>query len=472
MKKRLFVLLALFSFVAAQADEAFLGLYMGGNKIGYSVYSSHPEMYENEKVTRNDSTTVMDLGMLGSEMRQTIDSSSWTAADGRPRKMLFTQSSQGRTQKVVAIYGSKTAEVDIQTGGKTVHKSLPIPTSGSIVDDPLELVVGGKAVPGQKMTVYVLDPTTATFIKNEVVLVGPRKATLNGREVSATLVQIVDPRVTMDVYVDAKGGLVKVDGPMGIEMLPETREMALSNQPSGYKPSADLAFATSLRPNKSIANPETLTGLTLKITGRDLSGLPSDEHQGVRKQGAGWIVDVHPPQLATAKSATISQAGKQKPEWLQPTLNIPSDSQTFKDLSRKIVKGETRVIPAALAIKSFVFAEMHPNAGIGVLRDASEVLSSKEGVCRDYAILTVTLMRAAGIPAKLCSGVVNWQGAFYYHAWAEVWDGKNWIGIDSTVAQKQLSAGHLKLAQGNVEQAFAFTFLDKVKIEVLDIRRK
>lgn len=472
MKKSLFVLLALVSFVAAQADEAFLGLYMGGNKIGYSVYNSHPEMYENETVTRSDSTTVMDLGMLGSEMHQTIDSSSWTAADGRPRKMLFTQSSQGRTEKVVAIYGPRTAEVDIQAGGKTVHKSLVIPTTGVIVDDPLELIVGGKAVPGQKITVFVLDPTTATFIKNEVVLVGPRKATVNGQEVNATLVQIVDPRVTMDVYVDAKGGLIKVDGPMGIEMLPETREVALSNRPSGYKPSADLAFTTSLRPNKNITNPETLMGLRLKITGRDLSGLPSDQHQSVKKEGAGWVVDIHPPKLAPAKSATIAQAGKQKPEWLKPSMNIPSDSQTFKDLSKKIIKGETRVIPAALAIKSYVFGAMHPNAGIGVLRDASEVLSSKEGVCRDYAILTVTLMRAAGIPARLCSGVVNWQGDFYYHAWAEVWDGTNWIGIDSTVAQKQLSAGHLKLAQGNVEQAFAFTFLDKVKIEVLDLRRK
>ncbi|HWA82795.1 MAG TPA: transglutaminase-like domain-containing protein, partial [Fimbriimonadaceae bacterium] len=364
------------------------------------------------------------------------------------------------------------AEVDIQTGGKTLHKSLAIPTGGSIVDDPLELVVGGKATPGKKMTVFVLDPTTATFIKNEVVLVGPGKTTVKGSDVSATLVQIVDPRLTMNVYVDGKGELVKVDGPMGIEMYPETREVALANHSVGYKPSADLAFTTSLRPDKNIANPDSLTGLTLRITGRDLSVIPSDDHQTVKKQGQGWVVDLHPPKLAAAKPATIAEVGKQKPNWLKPTLDIPSDSPTFKDLSRKILKGETRVIPAALAIKSYVYQTMRPNAGIGVLRDASEVLSSKEGVCRDYAILTVTLMRSAGIPARLCSGVVNWQGNFYYHAWAEIWDGANWIGIDSTVPQKQLSAAHLKLADGNVEEAFAFTFLDKVKIDVLDIRRK
>jgi transglutaminase-like putative cysteine protease len=183
------------------------------------------------------------------------------------------------------------------------------------------------------------------------------------------------------------------------------------------------------------------------------------------------VIDVHPPKLDEAKATTISQASAQKPEWVKPTLDIPSEKPLFKNLSASIIKGENRVVPAAVAIKDYVTSIMRPNAGIGVLRDATEVLSSKEGVCRDYAILTTTLMRSAGIPARLASGVVNWQGDFYYHAWVEVWDGSMWIGIDSTVPQKQMSAAHVKLADGNVEDAFAFTFLDKVKIEVLDVRR-
>src|ERR1051326_6580988 len=204
MKKTILVLVALAAYVAAFAEDAYLGLYMGGNKIGYTIYSSHPEMLGTEKVTRNDSTTVMGLGLLGTEMHETIDSSSWIAADGRPRKMLFTQTSQGRTEKVTATYGDKTAEVDVQSGGQRVHKSLAIPTGGSIVDDPVQLVVEGKGVPGQKMTVFILDPTTATFMKNEVILVGPSQTTVNEKEITGTLIQIVDPRLTMNAYVDAQ----------------------------------------------------------------------------------------------------------------------------------------------------------------------------------------------------------------------------------------------------------------------------
>ena len=115
---------------------------------------------------------------------------------------------------------------------------------------------------------------------------------------------------------------------------------------------------------------------------------------------------------------------------------------------------------------------MSPNAGIGVLRDASEVLKTKEGVCRDYAILTATILRAANIPARLASGLVYAQEAFYYHAWTEYWDGKRWIGLDSTRPSGKVTAGHVKLAHGSVEEAFLFTFLDKARIQVLNLKRK
>jgi hypothetical protein len=45
------------------------------------------------------------------------------------------------------------------------------------------------------------------------------------------------------------------------------------------------------------------------------------------------------------------------------------------------------------------------------------------------------------------------------------------LGMDSTTAEPQISASHVKLSDGNVEEAFTFTFLDRVKIEVMEARR-
>ena len=153
---------------------------------------------------------------------------------------------------------------------------------------------------------------------------------------------------------------------------------------------------------------------------------------------------------------------------MKPAFNIPSDTAAFKELAAKLTDGAGNVSDAARRIQTYVHGAMTPNAGIGVLRDASEILKTKEGVCRDYAVLTATLLRAAHVPTQLVSGLVYEQGSFFYHAWVEVWDGHHWVGVDSTLPSGKVSAGHIKLAEGNVEQAFTFTFLDRVKVEVLD----
>jgi len=442
---------------------------MQGSKIGYSSYATAPERLAGKQTTRTDSSTVMDTGLLGTSMKIEMTSTTWTTKMGAPIRMQFTMSSGGRTQKVDALFGQGKVVATVDNSGHKSSKTLPIP-GGTVVDDPLTLVVNGGMKPGATKSLYVLDPMTVSFIKNDVKLIGKARADVHGRSVESTLVEIADPRATMRVYLNGKGDLVRADGPMGIEMYPVTRAVAMGKS-AKYTPSVALAFSTIIKTDKPIEDPAHVTGLKLRIVGRDLSRLPSGEYQSVDKDGDNWIVDVHPPQISADKGLSISEARAQKPEWAKPSMNLPSNTQRFVALAKKVVGTNGTVQTASFAIRDYVHGIMTPNAGIGVLRDANEVLDTKEGVCRDYAVLTTTLLRAAGIPARLASGIVNWDGTFYYHAWAEAWDGHHWIGIDSTSDDNQISAAHVKLGEGSVEEAFSFTFLDKAKIEVLDSKR-
>ncbi len=453
------------------AQETYLGMYLQGQKIGYASYLTTKTTLNGKSAKRNDSKTYMSLGLLGTPMTVNILSTTWTTMDGKPIKMTFSMDSAGRTQNVLANFGSKKVEVDINNSGSKSHQSLDLPRSGSIVDDPLTLVNSGKKSIGQKRSFYVFDATTVSIIKNDIKIVGPTKTTVRGKPMMGTLVEITDPRATMSVFMTKTGDLLKVEGPMGIEMLPESKLVAMGMSGKKYAPSIDLAFSTSIATDKPIDDPRTITGLELKISGRDLSKLPSDQHQTVKKADGGWLVSVHPPKIDSEPGVSVEEAAKQKPDWIKPSLNIPSDTGEFTHLAKKIVGDKTDVHGASLAIKKYVYDLMRPNAGIGVLRNASEVLKTKEGVCRDYAILTCTILRAAGIPARLASGLVNWDGKFYYHAWCESWDGARWIGLDSTVPEEQISAGHVKLGDGNVESAFTFAVLDHVKVKVLNVKR-
>jgi hypothetical protein len=439
--------------------------------VGYASFEEKTDTLNGKSVKRSDSVNVIDASMLGTTMSMKISSTSWYDTSNQPIRMKFLIESGGRSQLTDAVFSASSIKITSDNGGQKSTKTLASPKDAPVLADTMEAIVADNAA-GTRTSFYVLDPMTLGLVKNAVVNKGKSKVDVKGTSYDAILIEIEDPRATMRMFISAKGDLIKGEGPMGMEMLPESKEEALGKTSTSYKPSTDLAFATSIKPDKAITKANTVKRLVMRVTGRDLSRLPSDEHQTVKKTGASWTVDVHPPVLRKAGAATIATAAKAQPKWTQPGTHIPSGDPKIKALSKQIVGNRKNVLDAALAIKAYVHKNMRPNAGIGVLRDATEILRTKEGVCRDYAILTAALMRASNIPTRLASGLVNWDGTFFYHAWVEVWDGKQWIGIDSTAPFEQITATHVKLSQGNVEDAYVFTFLDKVKLEVLSLQRK
>jgi len=68
--------------------------------------------------------------------------------------------------------------------------------------------------------------------------------------------------------------------------------------------------------------------------------------------------------------------------------------------------------------------------------DALSVLKNKAGDCTEHAILTATLMRAAGIPSRIEAGLVYLNDRFYFHAWNRIFLGR-WITVDSVLVRYQ-----------------------------------
>lgn len=464
-KSSLLVTFVLTSGIASAAHTEYLGLYMSGGKVGYSAYTSAPSTLNGKKVTKTVSTTKLSLSLVGTPTQVLIDSTTITDVHGRPIRMTFNQSSSGRTQKVIADFKTTSAVIRIDNSGTVTTRTVAIPKGADIVDDPMEGLVFGKSKSGHAKVVYVLDPTTIAFIKNTIVYKGKASTDVHGKAVMAQWVQIRDPRANTDVYCKANGDLVKVTAPLGIEMYPESK--ALATSPAKGNANVDLAVGSRITPQSgSLVSPERLTLLHIDLDARGLETLPSDAHQSASKKGATWDITVHPPKAVAPSGTTITAAQRTHEVWLRDDLNVPAHSKRFVSLARRIVGSETDVAQAALKIQQFVNGKMKPDASIAVLRDANEVLDSCRGVCRDYAILTATLMRAAGIPARLVTGLVSWDGDFYYHAWVSIYDGKQWIGIDSTTDEPQISAAHIELAVGTVSQAFTGPVLEHAVLKV------
>jgi hypothetical protein len=448
-------------------EESFFTIWMQGSKVGYSSYANEPTTFHGKPAEKSISKTEIKIGLIGSNVEMSLDSET-IAVSGKPVQMHFSQSSSGRSQTMNAWFEPSGIRIEVNNNGTMSKQTLTMPKDGDVVDDPVaEFALKPHAVGASKIF-YILDPSTVSLVKNKAKLLGKRDVDIKGVKISANAVLIEDTRMNTTVFTSGKGDVIKVTTTIGMDMLPATKEEALGKIDTSASP--DMAALMSIKPSKAINEPLKLSNLKIRLNADNIPTIPSDSQQRARKELGSWIVNVKPTQLSMARSVSIATAKGQKPDWVKPSMLMPSNSPRFVKLAREIIAKKTDVRSAALAIRRYVNSKMIPNAGIGVLRDANEVLDAKEGVCRDYAILTTSLCRAANIPARLASGLVNFEGNFYYHAWVEVWTGYDWLGLDSVPPSDFFTASHVKLSQGNVNQAFTFTILSNAKMDVLEQR--
>ncbi len=451
------LLLAFFSpQVQAPATETWVGLYLQGAKIGHTF----TKVWETENGRQTETKTVIKAEMLGAGLSMTIDTKSSNTKEGRPKNLEFIMNSGGRTLKVTAEFLPGKINATSQSEGQTQRQVLTIPAGMEVVEDPaaeaMERAKEGK--PAGKFLVF--DPNSLSLPEITVEDRGMAEREVKGKMVKGHRLQVNDPRAPLDILLNDKGDLIHALGPLGMEMIPETKEEALSAAVGG---GADIAFASSIRLDKPL--PLSAAKVVLRFSGKSLSHLPSDSRQTVKAQGSDWLITL-------TKEPTVRASGKigevkGQEEWLKPDLRIPSDQPAFAKIAKEVIGKETQALPAAEKLRQWVYREVGVNAGIGVMRDAAEILKTKEGVCRDHAVLMAALLRSAGIPSKLVSGMVYQDGAFYYHAWVEAWTGKEWVGLDSTRPSPRLTLGHVKIAQGSVAQAFVSFLLDGAKISLV-----
>jgi hypothetical protein len=109
------------------------------------------------------------------------------------------------------------------------------------------------------------------------------------------------------------------------------------------------------------------------------------------------------------------------------------------------------------------------------LPSAREVLRTRIGDCNEHTTLFVAMSRALGLPARIAVGLAYVRGAFYYHAWPEIYIEERanrgyWLPVDPTFNQFPADATHVRLARGGLDkQAAIVPMIGKLKMTVIDL---
>ncbi len=150
--------------------------------------------------------------------------------------------------------------------------------------------------------------------------------------------------------------------------------------------------------------------------------------------------------------------------YLKPSEQVQSEDQSIKDLSAELVKGARTEGEAVTRIMHWIVDHLHY-----VLEPAGyDALTTKregKGNCQNYSHLTMALLRAAGIPARLVRGRTlgkswevdedngkrRWTAKWGEgrHAWLEVYyPDQGWLMYDSQAYHQFVSTRFIRIETG------------------------
>jgi hypothetical protein len=233
------------------------------------------------------------------------------------------------------------------------------------------------------------------------------------------------------------------------------------------------AAAVAPRMRTPISEPRDVRLMRIRLGGAELSALDLD---GGAQRLTGDVLELRDPQGLKPERADPDSARA-----LAAEAFIESDAPEIIAEAEKAVSGVTGARARAERLTRYVNQLLDKKPTVS-LPSAREVLRTKVGDCNEHTVLYVAMARALGIPARINVGLVYIHGAFYYHAWPEVYleEGAGglglgarsglWLPVDPTLNQFPADATHLRLARGGLDkQTVILPLMGKLTMDVLDV---
>jgi transglutaminase-like putative cysteine protease len=219
-------------------------------------------------------------------------------------------------------------------------------------------------------------------------------------------------------------------------------------------------------PLPPLDDPRDVIRLRLRLEGADLSSLDL--------QGAGQSVDGDVIEIRDARQIAAQRGDPDLARYLAPEPFIESDDPEIRAEAETAVRGVSGARARAEVLTRYVNALLQKKPTIS-LPSAREVLRTKIGDCNEHTALFVAMARAIHLPARIAVGLAFAHGAFYYHAWPEVYidEGASrglWLPVDPTFNQFPADTTHIRLVRGGLDkQAAIIPLLGRIQITVLDL---
>jgi transglutaminase-like putative cysteine protease len=442
------------------------GIYYRGDKIGFSVGQISPsgDGYE----IREDARLQMALLGATTSVRMT-SRAEVDRAFQLERFSFLLDPGTGPTEIQGRLDGSRLELVIKNAAGeRRESRTLPEPPALSL-NLPRALAARGLQ-PGQTHVVSVFDPATLRNQPMTVQVQARELVRVSRRQIPAFRVESRFSGLTTRSWITDVGEVVREESPMGLLVVRQSQGEAQALAVPGTI-QADLLEASALVPRRPrrIDDPQAVSRLRVEIDGLGPAGL-----DGPDLSGAGQLHRDGTLEVRDSRDLAAGPTPADLDLYLRPEAFLESDAPEIRAEAEKAAAGAKEPRLRAERLVRYVHSIVDKRPTVS-LPSAREVLRTRVGDCNEHTALYVAMARALGLPARVAVGLVYLRGAFYYHAWPEVYVADSaalgqWLPVDPTLNQFPADATHVRLARGGLDrQAAIVGLVGKAKLDVLTV---
>jgi len=451
------------------------GVYYRGEKIGFTV---------SQTVRRDDGFELQEDGrlqmsLLGASSAAALHTAARVDSTFALQSFDFSLDPgtgaigvRGRVERIPGSGGRARLFIAITSAGSTRTETRELPEVPVLSQNFARLLAGGRLVAGSRQQWTIFDPAT---LRNApvTVAIGHREIVRNAgaRPLPAFRVDMEYSGLRTTSWITDTGEVVREESPLGLITVREPADRAQSlSVPDPVQ--SDLLQAAAVVPamRRRIDEPRDVRLLRVELNGADLTNADL--------QGGGQTVRGSTVELVDPQSLEAGPLEADVEQYLRPEPLIESDAPEIRAEAIRAVGSTTDTRARAERLTRYVNGLLDKKPTIS-LPSALEVLRTKVGDCNEHTALYVAMARSIGIPARIAVGLTYVRGvtgAFYYHAWPEVYidEGGNrglWLPVDPTLNEFPADATHLRLARGGLDkQAAILPLIGHLRMTVLDMK--
>ncbi len=449
----------------ARVSERWYVVELGGQRAGHmrsrqEVRPAKPGATSETIVTQSEMKLEIKRGAMSLPI--SIESTWEETADGKPISLESSAMLGALPTRKTYTFTPEGIEIATKMGEQRSASTMPRPAGDWLTPAAAERELARRLKAGEKTIVLTTledEPGgSLTVVKSTRTILERTTVEVFGRTAPAIKTKVAIDRyagVESAEYIGEDGESLRSEISLGgMRMVQRLADKGLALSPVD---APELLLSTLVEPDRPIENPRRVRSGVYVLTVRDgeAPALPSTGGQVVERIDGKSVrvrVSVGEPQPA-GKVGGAGEVGGDRgdgPQFLASSTMLNTADPEVAALARKALPKEI-ADPAQRAerLRRFVHGYIKAKDLSVGFASASEVARTKTGDCTEHGVLLAALLRAAGVPSRVASGLIyveqfqGRRGVFGYHMWAQAWlpagagggggGGGRWVDLDATL---------------------------------------